>query len=97
MKKNDIIHQINLFKKLLIVKSPDILTVAGVIGFCGSLVYGIKVTPEAVKLIESAEKEKGEELTKIETVKVVTSVCFTCGDIKQIRSVSYGPWHCPKN
>lgn len=69
MKKNDIIHQINLFKKLLIVKSPDILTVAGVIGFCGSLVYGIKVTPEAVKLIESAEKEKGEELTKLEVVK----------------------------
>ena len=34
---------------------------------------------------------------RIETVKVVTSVCFTCGDIKQIRSVSYGPWHCPKN
>ena len=34
---------------------------------------------------------------RIETVKVVTSVCFTCGDIKQLRSVSYGPWHCPKN
>ena len=34
---------------------------------------------------------------RIETIKVVTSVCFTCGAVKQIRTVSYGPWHCPKD
>ena len=25
---------------------------------------------------------------------VTTSVCFTCGATKQIRSISYGPEHC---
>ena len=34
---------------------------------------------------------------RTETIKVVTSVCFTCGAVKQIRTVSYGPWHCPKD
>lgn len=30
-------------------------------------------------------------------VTVTTSVCFTCGATKQIRSTSYGPEHCPKD
>lgn len=50
--------------------SPTILTVLGGAGVIGTAVLAVKATPKAMQLLEQAEKEKGEELTKIETVKV---------------------------
>ena len=69
MTKNDICKQINLLKKSAIIHSPDILTVAGVAGFISSTIYGIKVTPEAMELIEKTKKAKGDDLNKKEIVQ----------------------------
>lgn len=50
--------------------SPTILTCLGGIGVITSTALAIKATPKAMKLLEEAEKEKGDELTKFEIVKV---------------------------
>lgn len=46
-----------------------ILTCAGGIGVIVTTVMAIKVTPKALKKLEEAKEEKGEELTKYEIVK----------------------------
>lgn len=51
-----------------------ILTVTGGVGVVTTTVLAIKATPKALMLLEEAEKEKGEELTKIEKVQVATPV-----------------------
>lgn len=51
--------------------SATILTCAGGAGVVATSVMAVKATPKAMKLLEEAKKEKGEELTKMETVKVV--------------------------
>lgn len=53
------------FKK----NGSTILTCAGGIGVVATAVMAAKATPKAIKLVEEAKKEKGEELTKWETVK----------------------------
>lgn len=50
--------------------SSTILTCVGAIGVVGTAVLAAKATPKAVKLIEEATDEKGEDLTKVEIVKV---------------------------
>lgn len=47
-----------------------ILTVLGAIGVVGTAIATAKATPKVVYLLETAEEEKGEELTMLETVKV---------------------------
>lgn len=54
------------FKK----NSSTILTCAGSIGVAATAVLAVKATPKAMRLLESAEEEKGEELTTLETVKI---------------------------
>lgn len=54
--------------------SPEILIGVGITGMLTSVVLGIKATPKAIRLIKDAEEEKGEELTKLETVKA----CWKC-------------------
>nr|WP_296955042.1 DUF6353 family protein [uncultured Mediterraneibacter sp.] len=51
-----------------------ILTCLGGIGLVATTITAIKATPKALKLIEEAEKEKGEELSKWEKVKTTTLV-----------------------
>lgn len=51
--------------------SSTILTCAGGVGVVATSVMAVKATPKAMKLLEEAKKEKGDELTKMETVKVV--------------------------
>lgn len=46
-----------------------ILTILGGIGVVGTAVLAVKATPKAMKLVEEAKEEKGEELTKWEIVK----------------------------
>lgn len=50
--------------------SPTILSVLGSIGVISTAILTAKSTPKAMKLIDDAEKEKGEELSKWETIRV---------------------------
>lgn len=50
--------------------TPTILTCIGAAGMIVTTVMAVKATPKAMKLLEEAEKEKGEELTKTEMVMV---------------------------
>ena len=47
-----------------------ILTVIGATGVVVTAVYAVKATPKALQMIEKAKEEKGEDLTKLETVKI---------------------------
>lgn len=50
--------------------TSTVLTCLGGVGVVTTTVMAIKATPKALKKIETAEQEKGEELSKWETVKV---------------------------
>lgn len=50
--------------------SSTILTCVGAIGVVATAVTAVKATPKAMKLIEMAKEEKGEDLTKTETLVV---------------------------
>ena len=50
--------------------SSTILTCIGAAGVVVTAVTAVKATPQAIKLLEAATDEKGEELTKLEVVKV---------------------------
>lgn len=68
MKKlNDLFGKTKLFFKR---NSSTILTCVGSIGVVTTVVLAVKATPKAIRLLESAEEEKGEELTTLETVKI---------------------------
>lgn len=54
--------------------SATILTCVGAVGVVGTAVSAVKATPKAVSLLNAAEQEKGEELTKFEKVKVAGPV-----------------------
>ena len=54
--------------------SPEILTGLGIAGMVTATVLAVKETPKALRLIEDAKREKGEELTRRETVKT----CWKC-------------------
>lgn len=51
-----------------------ILTCVGGVGVVATAVVTAKVTPKAIVLLNEAEKEKGEKLTKLETFKVAGPV-----------------------
>ena len=57
-------------KKFLKKNSSTILTCMGVAGVVGTAVMAVKATPKAMELIEDAKKEKGEELTTLQTIVV---------------------------
>ena len=57
-------------KEFLRRNSSTILTCIGAVGVVATAVMAVKATPKALELIENAKEEKGEELTKIEVVKV---------------------------
>ena len=50
--------------------SATILTVVGAAGVIATTVTAVKATPKALMLMEQATEEKGEELTKLEKIKV---------------------------
>lgn len=54
--------------------APTILTYMGGAGAIATTVMAVKATPKALELLEKANREKGEELTKIEKVKVAGPV-----------------------
>lgn len=57
-------------KNFLRRNSSTILTCVGAVGVVATAVMAVKATPKVLTLIENAKEEKGEELTKWETVKI---------------------------
>lgn len=54
--------------------SPEILTGIGIAGMIATTVLAVKETPKALRCLEVAEQEKGEDLTSVEKVKA----CWRC-------------------
>lgn len=54
------------FKK----NSSTMLTCLGAVGLAATVITAVKATPKALKLLADAKDEKGEDLTKLEVVKV---------------------------
>lgn len=61
-------------KRLLGKNTPTILTVVGGEGVIATTVTAAKATPKAIDILEKARNEKGEELTKLEVVKLAGPV-----------------------
>ena len=61
---------LNKSQKFLKRNSSMILTCVGAVGVIATTVTAVKATPKAVMLLETAKEEKGEELTKLEVVKI---------------------------
>lgn len=57
-------------KNFLRRNSSTILTCVGAVGVVATAVMAVKATPKVLTLLENAKEEKGEELTKWETVKI---------------------------
>ena len=64
---NNLLHHSKLF---LSRNASTILTCVGGAGVVATSIMAVKATPKALKSIEIAEEEKGEELTKMEVVRV---------------------------
>lgn len=64
---NKVLSNSKLFFKR---NSATILTVVGVAGVVATSVMAVKATPKALRMIEDAKEEKGEELTRTETFVV---------------------------
>lgn len=68
---NSLLHRSKLFMNR---NASTILTCVGGVGTVVTAVMAVKATPKALELLEKAEEKKGEELTKLEKVKVATPV-----------------------
>ena len=64
---NKLVRHSKLFVKR---NASTILTCVGGAGVIATSVMAVKATPKALMLLEEAEKEKGEELTKFEKVQI---------------------------
>lgn len=54
--------------------ASTILTVVGGVGVVTTTVLAIKATPKALSLLDNAKQEKGENLTKLEKIRVAAPV-----------------------
>ena len=68
---NSLLNKSQVFLKR---NSATILTCVGAAGVIATTVTAVKATPKALRLMEQATEEKGEELTKVETVKIAGPV-----------------------
>lgn len=66
--------------------SPEILTGIGIAGMITTTVLAVKATPKALKLMEDARYDKGEDLTVPEKVKV-TWKCYIPATLLGVASV----------
>lgn len=64
---NDLLYRSQKFVKR---NSSTILTCVGGVGVIATSVMAVKATPKAMRLLEEAKQEKGENLTKLEVIKV---------------------------
>lgn len=67
---NKVLHDSKIFLKR---NSSTILSYAGVVGVVATTVMAVKATPKALRLLEEAREEKGENLTGLETIKTVAT------------------------
>ena len=63
---------LNVSKRFIKRNASTILTCIGGAGVIATSVMAVKATPKALWLIEEAREEKGDELTKVETVLAAT-------------------------
>lgn len=68
---NNLLSKSQLFLKR---NSSTILTCVGAAGAIATTVTAVKATPKALALLDDAKKEKGEDLTKLEKVKIAGPV-----------------------
>lgn len=64
---NNLLRNTKVFWKR---NGSTVLTCTGAAGVVATTVMAVKATPKAMTLLEEAKKEKGEELTKLEKVKI---------------------------
>lgn len=64
---NSLLRKSQVFLKK---NSATILTCVGAAGVVATTVTAVKATPKAVALLDEAKKEKGDDLTKLEVVKI---------------------------
>ena len=57
-------------RRQLYRSSPTILTVLASVGVIVTTITAVQATPKAIKLLKEAELEKGENLTKVEIIRV---------------------------
>lgn len=74
MNKQTLANFVQSTKVTLSKHSPEILTGIGITGMLTTTVLAVRATPKALRLIDDAEYEKGEDLTVPETVKA----CWKC-------------------
>ena len=71
MKGAQILQQVCCKSKLCLQRnSPTILSCIGSAGVVATAALAVKVTPKAVRLLEKAVSEKGENLTVFETIQI---------------------------
>lgn len=68
---NAVLRQSKLFVKR---NASTILTTAGAVGVVVTSVMAVKATPKALRLLEDAKREKGEDLTKLEVIATAAPV-----------------------
>lgn len=64
---NNFLRRSNLFLRR---NASTILTCVGGVGVVGTSVMAVKATPKAMRLLQEAKEEKGEDLTKLEKVRI---------------------------
>ena len=74
MKKPDLTKVVKAVKATVTKYSPEILIGIGITGMFTTTIMAVKATPKALKLMENAQHEKGEELTVVEKTKT----CWKC-------------------
>lgn len=62
---------LNASSKFLKHNSSTILTCLGAVGVVATTVMAVKATPKAIAAVEARTEEKGEDLTRLETIAVV--------------------------
>lgn len=60
--------------KKLAKNSPTLLTALGLSGMATTVIFACKATPKAIERIEEKRMEKGDDLTRLETVKAAAPV-----------------------
>lgn len=82
-------EMIKKLPKYLKASSPMIMSCIGIVGVVATAATAVQATPKALRLIEDATEEKGESLTKLETIRVagpcyIPSILIGFGTIASI-------------
>lgn len=76
MNTKSITNLFNNLSKEMVKRSPEILTGLGILGMGTAIIFAVKATPKAQRMIRVKKEElKVEELTKVDTIKA-TWKCY---------------------